>query len=360
MREHFTAQGLRPEDVERLAQGVAGDLLQRAREAQRAGDADPTALAQRLEAERETDASRPARVLRAPEGLGQLEAAWHQVFPCRKPMSTAPFPEDGNDPWLEQTRNDWIAFLQRRPEAADSLDILDDVVMALLPLEASFPQGARDGLAARLVERAQRIVEQAVGDEAIELPWGVPHNRAALRLLARGIELRAEHGEHDQAVALVERMLRLNPKDNHGFRALLMTHRLRVGDLAGTQDLLERYPDDAAVELRYGEVLLRLKQGDPDAARAALAIAHKCNPHVPAALLREDAKPPRGEGAWVAWGSPEEAWEYREEAGELWLAVPGALEWLAENARALPGKARRTPGPRRGRGKGKRHHKRRS
>ena len=365
MSEHLAAMGMAPDQIEGLTGELARDLQKQARAAERQarkrGAGTPS--------EREPDllqggagdahpADGPQRLLRAPEALAGIEAAWHQVFPCGKPVSTSGEPEGDEDPWFDRAAEDWLAFLERRPEAADSLDILDDLVTALMPLEEDFPQGTQGGLAIQLAQRGRRIVEAAVAGGPVELHWAAPQNRSGLRLIARCIEMSLQHEQKDEAVALAEMLLRLNPNDNHGFRGMLVTHRLRSGEDAAALELIQRYPDDASVELRYGEVLARLKQGDAAAAHASLLLAHQCNAHVPGLLTRADVTPQRSPDGWIVWGSPEEAWTYRMQARDVWAAVPGALEWLSENMRGLPKSpaagASAGPAPRRGKNRKRR------
>jgi len=347
--EHFAAMGMAPDQVEDLARQLGRDLQKQARAAERQArkrGASSSSHGLGATSERELQLhdgagggrppDGPERLLRAPEALAPIEAAWHQVFPCSKPISTNRELEGDEDPWFDQAADDWLAFLDRRPEAADSLDILDDLVTALMPVEGDFPQGTQGGLALQLAQRGLCIVEAAVAGEPVELPWTAPQNRPGLRLIARCIEMSLNHGENGAAVALAELLLRLNPSDNHGFRGMLVTHRLRSGEDAAALELIQRYPDDATVELRCGEVLVRLKQGDTAAAHASLLLAHRCNPHVPGFLTRAEVKQRRSPDGWISWGSPEEAWEYRVQARDVWAAVPGALEWLSEAARGLP------------------------
>lgn len=341
LREHFASMGIAPDQVEEIAGQLSRDLLKEARKAQRqARKHEARASAARQQGMFDADEAAPPaedlqRMLLAPDALAQVEAAWHEVFPCGKPVSTQRELEDGDDPWAEDSFEDWLAFLDRRPEAADSLDILDDLVTALIPVEEGFPQGTKGGLAVQLAQRGRSIVEAAVGGERVELHWAAAQNRPGLRLIARCIEMHLHHNEEAQAAVLAETLLRLNPNDNHGFRAMLVTHRLRIGDDAGALELIQRYPDDATADLRYGEVLARIKQGDAAAARASLELAHQCNAHVPGYLTRANAKQPRAPDGWITFGSPEEAWEYRAQAKDVWEAAPGALDWLSEAARSL-------------------------
>ncbi len=276
------------------------------------------------------DDENPIFTLHSPESLAALEQAWHRVFPCAKPLLTDPVTNDIESAWTPEAQADWIAFLERRPEAADSLDILDDVAGAVLHVEWELPQGARSDLAARIVDRSCAIVERAIEahPEAL-LPWAVPQNRSGLRALARRIGFALEAGDNVRICECADLMLGLNPDDNHGFRGLLVNSFLRRGMDAEATALVGRYPRDASLEMQAAAILLALRRGDLPAATACLQDFIDSNRHVLDYLLRPNSTPPKGtaDGS-VMLGSRQDAWEYCEAARDVWTMTPGALEWL--------------------------------
>lgn len=339
LREHFASLGMAAAELDQMAEQLSKDLLRQVRNEERKARRRATrGQVELIEAEASAaePQAEPERLVLVPEELEQIESQWHAVFPSGKPLTTGRIVDDGTDPWAAEEQRDWLAFLERHPEAADSLDILDDLVSALLRVELAMPQGAHGGLAAELAQRGRQILEAAVEGRAVELPWRVPQNRPGLRLLARCVDLRMDRGDAGEAMELAGTLLRLNPTDNHGFRGLLVTHLLRNADAGGALALIARYPDDGLCDMRYAEVLARLGQGDEPAALQALTAALQVNAHVPRFLARGDAKSPRrGPPEWVTYGSPDEARDYCVQARDAWEATPGALEWLPKAVRLL-------------------------
>jgi tetratricopeptide (TPR) repeat protein len=285
------------------------------------------------EAQETRDEHAKARLLVVPVSLLELESRWRRVYPCEKPLGTSSGVTEGIAAWHPDVLAPWLDFLDAHPAAGDSLDIIDDVATALIAFDARLPQGAGFGLAAALAERGGAIITAAVGDTDIELPWVCLENRAGLRLLARVVHGCLDRGEHDRAATWMRTLLRLNPSDNHGFRALLVNYLLRNDDEEAALELIARYPDDLMVELKYGAVLAHLRRGEEQLAAGVLEGALLGNAHVPSYLIKQRVAPPRLDPETVTMGGRDEAWMYRENARDMWVATPGALDWLKRGAR---------------------------
>jgi len=274
------------------------------------------------------EAGQPAR-LRAPAALRRLEGQWHQAFPGLKPHSTRLWPPLDGDPWED---DGWVHFLSRHPEAADSLDVLDDLATALyIHPESSLPWISR-ALLTPLLERARRIVEQALlpTPEAV-IPWAAADNRPALRLLFRLYLFEEERGAQNTAAEVLETLLRLNPDDNHGVRAELINRYLRRGEDEKALELASRFPDDLLADLAYGEVLALYRLGWRDKAASALSHAVGRLPRIPHYLTRKRVRQPPLSPAGITPGGDDQAWLYREAMRDVWAAEPGVLAWLKKH-----------------------------
>lgn len=280
-------------------------------DADAAGAPGPFALAQ------------AARLL-PPQPLRRLEGQWHGLFGAPKPHSTRLSPFQGVDPW---DHDGWVHFLLRHPEAADSLDILDDLATALyMHPESSLPWIARS-LLVPVLERGRHILERTLPPgTARTIPWAVEGNRPPLRLLFRLYLCRRDGGDERAAADTLEYLLSLNPNDNHGARAELMNHYLRRGEDDKALDLAGRFPDDVLADLAYGEVLALYRQGHQDDAARALSSAYGRMPRIPHYLTRKRIRPPAARAG--THGSDDQAWRYREAMRDVWEAEPGVLAWL--------------------------------
>jgi hypothetical protein len=274
------------------------------------------------------------------------------MFPGAKPDLTD-FSSPDVDPWGPGLWEEWLDFLEAHPQAGDSLDILDDVAAAMYEEELRMPDSLHGTLIGPLAERGHAIVVRALGGEAVTLPWLWLENRPGLRLTAQLIDVCLDQRDRRRATDLMQWMLRVNPHDNHGYRLVLVNELLHQERNAEALALIAAYPGDMHTETAYGEVLAHLRARDEDKARAALERALHSNRHVPEFLCVDRVQEPKLLSHGVTFGGKDQAWFYREDARDLWLATPGSLDWLERTANALrqeqPGLSHQSAGRRKGR-----------
>ena len=267
--------------------------------------------------------------LQAPERLRILEADWHAIYPLGKPFSIDDVPRHAEFPWDPDEEDVWMDFLDRHPEAFDSVDVLDDLATAveLHPMGGSV--GFREALLTPLGGRGVRILRQAIEEAGPSggpcLHWTDAENRPGLRCLARLQSLAMEQGDFERARVLAELLIALNPGDNHGVRTVLMNMYLKAGDDEAAALLASSYQDDMFAELPYGRVLALVRMGRMDEASEAARLAVDRLPEVRRYLMRERAGQPRIDAYHVALGSKEQAWLYRDEMRDLWVDAPEAM-----------------------------------
>lgn len=271
--------------------------------------------------------SADTRMLTPPPAIARLEDEWHRVFPAGKPFSTQDRPFDQTDPWARAER--WSKWLERHPAAFDSVDILDDLATALLCHEEAYTPWQTHTLLLPLLQRVQAIVEQALaGQPAPHLEWGVAGNRPALRSLARKVNAELQLNRPETAFAQAERLLQLNPNDNHGFRQLLIDHYLHAGDDEAALALAERYPEDGSPDFLFGRALAYYRLGRSEAAEQALHQAVELQPDTADSLRRKQVRRPPMADGFITLGGESEDWEYRQAMRPVWEKTPGALDWL--------------------------------
>ncbi len=267
-----------------------------------------------------------AAALRPPPALSRVEQAWHRVFQASKPYSTQLSALDDGLAWESAG---WPRFLNDHLEAGDSLDVLDDLATALYDHPESSLPWVSHTLLRPLLERAEAIVAHTLeGARPIHLPWSDERNRPALRLLFRRYLQHAEEGEHEAAAAVLERLLSLNPKDNHGVRAELMNHYLRSDRDEQALDLARRFPADVLADLAYGEVLALYRLGQQERAAQVLNEVVGRLPRIPRFLMRKRVKRPTLSPDGFTPGGDDQAWLYREAMRDVWEAEPGLLAWM--------------------------------
>ena len=179
---------------------------------------------------------------------------------------------------------------------------------------------------------ALRVGERALGKKAFKENighfWGILETRPYMRAM-QGLagELNAQ-GELGGAAGIYNEMLRLNPGDNQGARYELLNVLLAMGGDGPAASLLEAFGDGSAWWLYGRALLLYRREGDSEAARAALALATDYNPFAPPYLT--GAKPmPRALPGYYGFGDENDALCMALTGKAAWAAAPGAVKWLA-------------------------------
>jgi len=177
------------------------------------------------------------------------------------------------------------------------------------------------------VRRGRRIWAAAIKRPSAHDFWVDFETRPflrALHLLALNLW---SSGERAEAVREAEALLRLNPNDNQGIRAVLLAWYPVIDAWDGFEKILKRYRDDGSTEFAYARCLAAIRAGTDLAALLAEAI--KTNPHVPARLRNPEKPVKPGDvrfAGFVEFGSDAEAASYVEAHLAAWQAVPGALD----------------------------------
>lgn len=264
--------------------------------------------------------------LDTPGELLRLEEHWYAVFPSLGD-------EEGVDPLQPGVAEPWLAFLRAHPEAADSLEILGNLLALLLGegLDKQTWLAARS--LAPILNRGKAIIEASLAtvDEGASLPGLFVENRTALNLLVERIgELQGQ-----DLIEELNWLLRLDPNDNYGLRSLLMNLLLQIGDDTEALALAARYSDDASPEILYGRALALHRLKDREAARQAMDLALNVLPTVAAFLTgRRRAKPKQDHPGFHILGSDSEAYAYAAQMRSVWQDSPGALDLVRRRVRA--------------------------
>lgn len=258
-------------------------------------------------------------VLHPDPALARAIDAWTQAFPAHEPMLTS-LDVDDHPAWDDP--EPWLQCLRQRPELWQSFTVLDDLVLAVVPVYRVGLAPLRDALLGRAETLLRLHTDLHPGRQ---FPWGHLDNRPALRLLAQRIAAAGEPPDQ-AALARMDWMLVLNPDDNHGYRDTLAAALLGNGDPARALALLDRYADDSSLGLPRTLALYALgRQGD---ALRTLADAHAALPRLAPKLLAATPRKPRMRDGWITYGGADHAWVHRERWLQAWRRYDGALEWL--------------------------------
>jgi tetratricopeptide (TPR) repeat protein len=205
------------------------------------------------------------------------------------------------------------------PLCADAYVVLAGEAATLATAATLYRRGVEAGAAA---------LGEAAFEEDVGLFWGVLETRPYMRARHGLAHTLWAQGEHDEAVAHYQDMLRLNPGDNQGIRFSLIDALLQLGRDDEAGKLLKQYKDDGSTYWAWSRALLAFRQkGDVVASRKALTRAVEANAHV-ATYITGRKRLPRTSPDFVRMGSKEEAAAYVQDAGAAWNAAEGAKTWL--------------------------------
>jgi hypothetical protein len=159
----------------------------------------------------------PARfALGAPLQLLRIQQLWHDVFPLTKPFSAQDQPFGGDRVWEPDIESQWCEFLHENPQSFDSLDILDDLATAVGRHSQAQSPWVDALLLCPVLARSAELVEATCSEAGeLVLPWSIEENRPALRGLFRLFQQQLGGGNRAAAMATANRLLRLNPSDDH-------------------------------------------------------------------------------------------------------------------------------------------------
>lgn len=195
-----------------------------------------------------------------------------------------------------------------------------------------------DSLPSAITEFRKAVAagEQTLGQEILENAhgkfWRLIETRPYMRAL-RNLALSLwNYGEVDEALALYNKMLKLNPDDNQGIRYKLLDALILLRRHDEAVDLLDSF-DDGMAHWAYNQALLLFRtEGRSKKTEDALQTALDINEYVPDYLLGLEPMPdPEEMPETFSFGDESEAIAYVFGAFPLWAATPGAQYWLQEN-----------------------------
>ena len=282
-------------------------------------------------------------VLTPSSKLAAIERLWAENVGGSKP-SLIELESDHEPLSIDQM----IYLVEKDPYLVHSFDVLDDISESL---EASLDAWPEFGLLLVLVlQRAETLLfsiitgkvpekwvtaetwREALPTLVREVPWGFLENRPALRLMARHIH-HLKYGSVGRSEHWLPRatvLLKINPNDNHGYRDLVSSELLSLGQADAALNVLDQYPEDAMGAMRMNRVLALfvlkrheeaercLRDGGSQLREIRKAITHK-----------RYAKPRNMRDYSITIGGRDEAWLYRQDMHSTWDEA-GAIEWLKQ------------------------------
>ncbi|HUV44440.1 MAG TPA: tetratricopeptide repeat protein [Dehalococcoidales bacterium] len=214
--------------------------------------------------------------------------------------------------------------------AMESLKVCDncaDAYVLLAEEAAETIEQARDWY-----RRGMDAGERALGPEVFTKEagnfWGIIETRPYMRAREGLADCLYSLGEHDAAMEHYRDILRLNPNDNQGVRYKLLICLMETNDINAAKELLGQYPDEYSADWFFTRALIAfIQHGTGQESNKQLRQAMQYNPHVVPYLLGQ-RRLPRALPNRIGFGDEDEAASYVAEFADVWLGIPGVLEWV--------------------------------
>lgn len=259
--------------------------------------------------------------LQLPKTIKNLERRWDEML-------------QGDDPYMEEAETSlwedpqWLDFLEQNPQSFGSPHIISNIIQALGEWKPD--PWIDENILMPLLLRGQQIYA-SLPQPCTPLSWGFLENRPLLRLLEHYATKLELTGQHEEAIRHYERMLVINPNDNHDYRSMLVNEYLRNRDYKKAQKLVRQYPNDMLLEIPMAKVLLLFIMGREEQARREWQKVKGLNKHIQKFMASSQIAQPEFSSFGVEAGGEDQAWLYRREMRDVWLSYKGAITWLKKN-----------------------------
>jgi tetratricopeptide (TPR) repeat protein len=211
------------------------------------------------------------------------------------------------------------AALEVYPDSPDAYLILAE--------EAENEADARAFLKAGMEAGARELGEAFFAENKGHF-WGLHETRPYIRICKSYADSCWFSGNAEEAQKVLEHILELNPEDNTGARYLLTAAYLYTNKLKKTENVLEKFGNDAAATVAYDRMVLEYKKnGITSQLKMLYRVARNVNKHVPDYLLGIK-RLPHNLPDFVGMGDANEAIEYVIVHSRLWTSLPDLLKWM--------------------------------
>ncbi len=151
-----------------------------------------------------------------------------------------------------------------------------------------------------------------------QISWGIIENRPFLHTLYGLCIAHLFTKSWKKASLISEKILKYNPNDDQGIRALAIHSYIAQGEFKKILKICRKYPQDTLPDVLYGKVLAYYRLDEMEKAKKALKDAIEISPNVGKELIKSKHKAFSGENFFAFFGEEGEAFDYWERLGEYW------------------------------------------
>ena len=168
-------------------------------------------------------------------------------------------------------------------------------------------------------------------DDGKKLPWWLIDNRPFLRAYHGLGLMHLKLGEIQKALSIFSNILRMNPNDNQGVRALAIDCYFNLNYPLKVLDVCHDYHDDTNESVMYGKVLALFQIDKKDEAGEALRDAVNTLPLIAKEIIKKNHIKPKDLGSdYITLGGKDQAYYYWIIQGKYWRKTPGAIDFVKE------------------------------
>ena len=168
-------------------------------------------------------------------------------------------------------------------------------------------------------------------DDGKQLPWSLIDNRPFLRAYHGLGLMHLKRRDFQKALSIFSNILRMNPNDNQGVRALAIDCYFNLNSPQKVLDVCHDFPEDTDESLMYGKVLALFQIDKEGEAGEALRDAVNTLPLIAKEIIkRNHIKPKIFRNDYITIGGQDQAYYYWVSHGKYWRNTPGAIDFVKE------------------------------
>jgi len=161
--------------------------------------------------------------------------------------------------------------------------------------------------------------------------WGLHETRPYMCCLRRYADCLYVIGDLEASIRIFEEMIELNPNDNQGIRNQLLLYLVETGDINKFKKYDKMFEESTETIPSFNRALFAFKtEGETESAKNKLLIALKQNKFVADKLLFNKTFSDMSDT--YSPGNEDEANYYVINAKEIWMEIPGAMDWLKKHS----------------------------
>ncbi len=211
---------------------------------------------------------------------------------------------------LEEAVLEYIAIIEEDPEFIEAYNSLGWLELEILNFGNAL-QCFDDGY-----QVGRKLIPKNFNGS---IDWGFLENRPFLRAMQGIGMVYLEIGQRQKATNQFNHLLKYNPNDNQGVRALAIESLIAQGKFKEILKINATYPNDILPEVMYGAVMANYYLGKEKEAKKALKDAIKLHPHVAKELTKTKHKKIESEiHGHVSIGGEDQAYEYWDRTRQYW------------------------------------------